>query len=806
MLIQQQFFDATDVFSSCFVFASAGSGKTKILVDRYVKSLFFGIHPQEILCLTFTNAAVFEMQSRISIILEKLYLNENNYTEKYLQEILKIQDVTENDITKGESLFFEFQDNLSNLKIVTIHSFCQSLLQKFPMESGIKPNFEIMDENEAVILINTAKQNALKKMPEELINTVASIMSGYSFEDFINRIYSASSQFANFFSVNNNIKEYEDRLSRIFNGKQKKEFTIEQKKAMCDIFATEDLEGALLTKTGSIRKKLPCTQENSEIVHELAEIIYENSVNSKKRNVVKKTVSFLEVAKFVFDEYQSLKAEQNVLDFADVLQKTEYLLTKSCAKEFVISRICTQIKSILIDEAQDLSSLQWKLITLFSEEIFEDAHSKSTIFVVGDIKQSIYRFQDANHKLFVQFYKYCSKTLPALNKPIKTVYLNMCYRSLPNILKAVDSVFDGEVGRFAFEEDNIDYKKHIPYRQDHEGIVELISLDEENPVNQIADTFENLINSKIVVPSTGKEIQASDVMILTRSRSEISESLINELTKRNIKIAPPDRIFLAKELLVLDILALIDICMDKSNDYSLACILKSPHIFEEPLSNDDLFYICNNRALNVFDNLQVLHPVKFYYINEIISHYKENNLVEFLYYISILVVRVFNQKDRGILNALMNEAIKYSSKKSSNIGEFLAYVRESEIKISQQQESSDGVKVSTIHGAKGLEAPVIFLLDFELSADKAKVKFIWSEQNLKSLKDSLFFIKPSKSDSFEEAAEFIEEEYIEEDKELLRLLYVAMTRPRDILYIFGSDNNKGAFNLIKSKMQSKSSI
>ena len=127
------------------------------------------------------------------------------------------------------------------------------------------------------------------------------------------------------------------------------------------------------------------------------------------------------------------------------------------------------------------------------------------------------------------------------------------------------------------------------------------------------------------------------------------------------------------------------------------------------------------------------------------------------------------------------------------------YIRGSEIKIQQQSQDSDGIRIATIHSSKGLESPIIFLLDFDLEIDKAKVKFIWRETE----DDILFFIKPSKNDSFDDIDNIIIEEYSEENKELLRLLYVGMTRPRDSLYIIGDENSKGSFKIIKEKINSQ---
>lgn len=780
MKYQRQFYEATDVSSSCFVFASAGSGKTKILVDRYIKSLFYGIKPSEILCLTFTNAAVFEMESRISKILENIYLNENNFAESYLIDVIEIQHPTSKDIEKAANLFLKFQDDLSNLKIMTIHAFCQDLLKKFPLESEISPNFEIIDENDGLKLIKESKKNVFKNIFYENENDffkLSNLISVYSFEDFVNRIFSNSSKFMNFFEKNPNLDEYKKKLSEEFNLKNSEDFSIEQNDFIKKFLKSDNLEDLLLTKTGTIRKKLPFSE--NKIIHQIAEILFNNLQNQKKSKLIEKTCGFLKIAKLIFDEFQRLKQSQNVLDFNDVLHKTEYLLTKSCAKEFVLSEIGRRIKSVMIDESQDLSSIQWRLVSLFCDDIFSDPHSEKTIFVVGDIKQSIYRFQDADHKLFVKFYENCQNIFANLEKKFKTVYLNTCYRTLPKILEKVDSVFEG-CAKFAFGQNSIDYKKHIPFRADSPGNFELIELkDPENSAKEIASYIKNL---KIL-----------DVLILTRSRNELTENIMKELVNLGLEIAPPDRITLNNNLIVMDILALADIAIDSQNsDYSTACVLKSPYIFENPLNNNDLFEICHNRVKSVFENLEINHKDKYILLKNIKSHYQQDNLVSFFYYITKKIIIKNSKDDDHILSSFMDNVLNFTANKSENILEFIEYFRNSTIQISNQNPVSKCVRISTIHGAKGLESENVILLDFDLKPDKNKLKFIWTENDN-------FLIKPGKNDSFSEIDSIIENEYIEEEKELLRLLYVALTRPRDSIYIFGSPSEKTtAFNLIKN--------
>lgn len=786
MSYTKEYFDATDITSSSFVFASAGSGKTKILVDRYIKSLFFGIKPEEILCITFTNAAVFEMEIRISNILEKLYINENGFTHKYISETFKINPTIDN-IKKAESLFFLFQENLSNLKILTIHSFCQKLLQQFPLEADISPSFEIIEERDSLKFLQDTKEQVLRDLNEETVQKLSDYFSIYSLESFVNKIQQYIPNFLELFEDFSDIYEYKKYLNLKFDhSKNNIEFTEEQKYFINENFKDEDLENLYLTSAGDIRKKIPFSNNRTSQV--LAEIIFKNSQNEKKKQVIEKTCIFLELVNQIIQKYEKFKSDNNVLDFSDVLFKTKYLLTKSCAKEFALSRICNKIKSIMIDEAQDLSKIQWELIHLFSEDIYTDPSSDKTIFIVGDIKQSIYRFQGADYSLFSKFYQFCLNTLKNLNKKFKTIYLNINYRTIPKILNVVDKVFIGEIAEFSMNNGIVDYKKHIPFYENAIGDFSIIEPNED-------ECDDQFIAQKIL------QLKTENSLILTRSRSELSENIINKLIDYGVKIAPSDRFNLKDNFLILDIIAIAEICINPEYNYALCCFLKSPYFFKIPFSNDDFFKLCYNRMKSVFENLEFYDLDKYNYIKKIIEHYKEDNLREFFCYI-INLVENLNQDDEDAVTAFIDEINKFSEKYSDNIPEFLKYFKETDIQVINQNISKDCIRLSTIHGSKGLEADTVFLLDFSLSADKQKTNFVFSFDNeflRKNYQNSMFFIKPSQKDSFLELSGFIEKEYKEEEKELLRLLYVAMTRARKNLYIFGKGNGNTAFNLIKSK-------
>jgi ATP-dependent helicase/nuclease subunit A len=782
---------ALDVETSCFIFASAGSGKTSILVNRFIKSLFFGLKPQEILCVTFTNAAVFEMQSRISEILMNLYINENQYTEIFLKNIIGLKEIAVSDIKKAEGLFFTFQDALPTLKILTIHAFCQNLLQQFPLEADILPNFSIVDADEAGVLMRKARNNILSQTSEETLNSLSKKISVHTFEDFINQLHSIVGKFIILFDNYVSVEGYEKFLQNKIQLKSEMDYSNEQKEFIEKFYKNENLSEKFLTQTGAIRKKI--LSGNNEVAKEIAEILHSNNQNEKKRNTIEKTCSFLEIVHSILKEYDRLKKEENVLDFNDVLRITEFLLTKSCAKEFIVSKICSQVKSIMIDEAQDLSPMQWRLITLLVDDMFSDVNSDKVIFVVGDIKQSIYRFQGANYKLFSKFYEYCNKTFAHLGKSVNTVYLNTCYRTLSEILENVDKVFLGEIAKFAFDQNSISYKQHVANRNrcdtDQSSAFAMIEFSDED---DIAEWVIQHINTQ----------KSKDILFLTRSRNEFTLDLTRRLLNAGLDVAPSDKIKLIDNLLILDVLAVADVCISEQNDYALACILKSPYFFAKPLTNEDLFPMCHNRLTTVMEKLKHFYPDRYEYILEIKKHYNCENSIKFFYYL-ISIVRKFSRSDDDVSTAFMDNVLKFASRKSNKIPDFLDYFRNCDIFVYNKNTSKDKIRISTIHGAKGTEADVVYLLNFSLKADKTKMKMIFTENAElfnTSKEDFVFFIKPSKNDSFEEINEIVESEILEEEKELLRLLYVAMTRARNSLYVLGKNEDRSVYNLIQSSL------
>ncbi len=811
--------NALDINASCFAFASAGSGKTKLLVDRYIKSLVTGIKPADILCLTFTNFAVSEMFNRISLMLKNLCIQDDEYVKNYLINTLNIHKITDNLIQTVRNLFTNFQDNLQFTKITTIHSFCKDILSKFSIEADIPIGFNIIEQEDLNVLLQQAKQNYFKKLIKEEDNIP---FSSYYLDELIDDIFTNN---INYLSIyNNNLQ------NNLYNKltMDNIQFTEQQQYIINKYFVNNNLEELFLTKTGSIRKNINCEyiskllntsynkchntlnstpiqnnfqniinnsntdfkEINNEILQSIADTVYKLRINDNKRNIIFKTKIFLKIIKGVYNELSILKVNNNVLDFNDIINKTYYLLKYSSYKDYILLEIAKNIKTILLDEAQDLSTIQWSILGFFIENCFTDILNNKSVFIVGDIKQSIYRFQNANYKAFIDFYNYSQKATKQFNKKLYTVYLDKSYRTLPNILKNIDNIFKN-YSQFAF---NNKYSEHIPARKG-EGIFELVNT--KNP-KEIAQYIQST--------------NINNALVLFRSRNTFNTELYYELIQLGLNVAPLDKLYLKDIPITRSIIALANIAISNVNnnvqntDNNLAFILQSNYVFEEPLNNQELFDICYDRQQPLLQIIKDKYIKQFNIIKNIIDLYKSNNLVEFFYYIIYKIIKIKHINDNDVLADFMDVVIKYSENYNENIMDFIKYFNNTEYTMHSYGNNNECIRFSSIHSAKGLEANNVILLNFKLNADKSQLKFFYKyNQNIFEPYNNnyLFFLKPSSNESCIEIENYLAEEYTEESKELFRLLYVALTRARDKLYIFndGSGNNDNTiWNVIKNSL------
>jgi ATP-dependent helicase/nuclease subunit A len=748
------FYDAIDTNSSCFVFASAGSGKTKILVDRYVKLLLLGNSPSSILCITFTNAATNEMQDRISSILKQLSVDENEFTSNYLKYEMNIDDPSEELLARARVLFSEFVDD--NVNITTVHSFCHDLLQRFPFEADILPDFRVIDNVLSKEYLSIAKDQFFKELADKedhsTISSISSIISGYAFEELLERMLNTLPKFYRFFERNKDLNEYEGKLRDLF--RIGSEIQIDLPPSL-EMMAYSDIEDMFLTKTGGIRKKVKWLPEDT--ASEIANAIFYNRNNRNKEKTLQKTIGFLLLTKKIFDKYQAIKRAENVLDFSDIIHRTDDLLRDD---DYVLSTVRSHLRHVMIDEAQDMNSDQWRIVSYPSS-------TASTFFAVGDVKQSIYGFQDANPQLFLDFHRLYKES----GKAVKTVNLDTCYRSRPRILELVNKVFRT---RFA------DYNDHIPYRNDQPGVATLVligSTGEGDPLGHIT-SFRSVPDMVEHLVTNDDGVNPEDIMIITRKRSAEVSEMITELSDRGFQIVGPDRTILNRSLVVMDIIAAARFAVNNDDDYSLACILKSNYLFSIPLSESSMFELCHDRECSLFDNLRKHEKFSEYVmvLDNITCASNCKSIQEFFCYLAFMMKGC----ESDLINSFLETVMKYGEVDS--ITGFITWFSSNDIEIPSsiaESSNNDTMIVNTIHGSKGLEASVVILLDFSLKSDISRARFLWSE----TITNMQFVVRPNASETFEELQCLTEANVKSEEDDLMRLLYVAMTRARDRLYI-----------------------
>lgn len=727
---------ALNAKSSCFVFASAGSGKTKILVDRFVILMLNGIDANKILCITFTNAAVDEMKNRILLQLKALYINQNDYTQMYLSSVMPQEIIDHHLVKKACQLYFKFLDAFHKLKILTMHSFCQQILQKYPIEANINPNFEIIDNGTATILFDKAQQDAMLDN-DALVEKAIHLFPKAKFMHYIQSVDKLKLSF--FFMQNNCLDKYRKKLELLFKYRRQSSSDIDIEKI--DI-------SKYITKNNTIRKKL--SPEDLTIAHH----IFDQLTNGNKLKTIDRTIVLLQFLHNILERYNKLKNSSNYLDFDDILLKTYQLLNNESVSGFILKQI-SEIKAIMIDESQDLNSIQWGIIKIISEDILTDQNNLKTIFIVGDIKQSIYKFQGADHRLLIDFVEHCKTFLSHSKKQFSEIIFKMCYRTNQIVLDLVDDILCDK--QYAFDNK---YNNHITNNKSDRGSVYLISIDD--------------IPSAICKLKSNN--QKNKIMILSKNRNAKLNKLMQLIRSYGINIAQTNIIKIYDHLIIMDIVALIEICINTQNRYKMLCVAKSHYIFDNPLTNEEI----SSHSNDAVQSIDIIRQYNHIYskLTDIIDFYNNNRFTKFLYWlISTQIIINHSAYEYDIVNIFFNEAITFF-KSNNGVQDFLNYIKEYEIlHHSSSYDNDNCIQIMTIHGAKGLEADTVFLLDFDLNPSEIMIDEIWSKNC------DLFILKPNKSEYFNEIMQYVENELEEDRCERLRLLYVAMTRTINTLYI-----------------------
>lgn len=832
---------AADPGRSTWLTANAGSGKTRVLTDRVARLLLAGTRPERVLCLTYTKAAASEMQNRLLQRLGEWAMLPDAPLRAALEKLGAGGDA---DLAAARRLFAQAIETPGGLKVQTIHSFCASLLRRFPLEAGVPHGFTELDDRSASLL----RAEVLEEMAEEDLpemTDLTGIHSGERLDSLLMQavrdfdgdpdgaeIWGAAALPAGFSEA--------DLLAQVFDGTEARWVRAMAPLLLAggktdadlaarlnrvnwdapDLAALAILEGALLfggtakdpfgPKIDKIPTKALREGACAEFIDDLNDLMLRVAEARPRRvalDFVTRTLALRRFARAFAARYRARKTAAGWLDFDDLITRAAALLSDAAMAQWVLFRLDGGIDHILVDEAQDTSPEQWRVVERLTAEFTAGASDRvRTLFVVGDPKQSIYSFQGADIAVFESRREQFGEAFAAVEQPMQLLDLEHSFRSSPAILHAVDATFAGEAGR-GLGQDSLHRAFHDtrPGRVDLWPVVETADAPEEtaweDPVDQLApDAAPTRLAEEIarhikamLDPESGasiitrdgdaRRVHAGDVLILVQGRrSALFGEIIRALKAAGLPVAGADRLKLAAELAVKDIRALLNFLATPEDDLSLAALLRSPLI---GLDEDALFRLSHGRkrgeylwsrlrnsdhagarALlgDMIDNA-MLRP--FDLISRLLNRHggREN-----------LLARLGPEAEDGI-DELLTQALAYERTEVPSLTGFLVWLSADDVEVRRQPGSGAGlIRVMTVHGSKGLESPVVILPDTHKRQAFRPPEVLRPKDGAPMLSGRADSRPDFAQDAVDEAARLNAEER-------KRLLYVAMTRAESWLIV-----------------------
>ena len=862
--LQQQ--EAADPLCSVWVEASAGTGKTKVLSDRVLRLLLNNVSASRILCLTYTKAAAVEMNNRIAERLSRWAIMPENKLEENLYRLLgrDIRDAETLQKYKKQArrLFAMLLDTPGGLKIQTIHSFCQEILQRFPLEAGITPYFSVLDEASSKQILQQIQTDMLKNAEQKKDEAIADALqyltanlSEFSFPSVMKNItdnrvkiaaifnrYGTAEKFSHALADNLqinpqiSINELKDRFMQDIDvnaaklniaawakgGKKDVERSDKLTQVLHNNCRATDFElykSIFCTEKGAIAANL-AAKDAIKADNMLPERLQKEAcrLQEAEQKIVKtmlfhSTTNVMTIAAELNRKYDEYKRKNAKLDYTDLIVLTKQLLADSGVAAWVLYKLDGGIDHILIDEAQDTSPEQWDIIKSLSNEFFAGegaAKQQKTIFAVGDRKQSIYSFQGADPEKLDTMARYFAQKGEKL---FKKVDLKVSFRSAAAILDTVNNLFADE--KVAQGVTAVGEKvNHLPFRAGEFGRVEIwppliadkSSKDKNKnywrpPVEMITETSVSTLLAQKIARHIRKMIDDSansynplhfrDFMVLVQRRAGFVEDFIRACKQCNVNISGADRLKLSEQIVVQDLISLGKFLLLPNDDLSLAEVLKSP-IFG--LDDNDLIKLCHNRGqaplwtrLGDFDEYKAIYQQlqDLFNMLDYIRPYELYNHV-----LTKMKGRFRFTERMGIevedaLDEFINLTIKFEQENIPTLQGFIDWIGQADVEIKRETEQNDvdAVRLMTVHGSKGLQAPIVFL------PDTIRVKNTKREQNL-LLNDKMIYY-PLGSDYYDESCNQINAVNARKaDEEYRRLLYVALTRAEDRLFICGYSNQE----------------
>ncbi len=783
--------------------------------------------------------------------------------------------IDEERISRAQRLFAMTLEAPEGLRIRTIHSFCESLLGRFPLEAHITPDFRVMDERDQMELQREARDHVLNAAEAhgtdltQALRALAALVDEAAFAGLIKELDSNRGKFRSALGRHNGpaglINAVYDALG-IKAGLSRTDVlvqasTLDQEQRgdidrLCAAWdqgsptnqkmATttrdwlaqsteqraesweETFAGTFLTQKGDIKAERTLMSKDAkaadpgaiDIAFALGDACQEVLDTLKAINVADASKALISIGAALIESYEEIKFQRGRLDYDDLIERASGLLNSPSGVSWVHYKLDGGIEHVLVDEAQDTSPDQWRVVEEITSEFYagvgrhEDiAETARTMFAVGDEKQSIYSFQGADPAMFGEMRDRFGDRAQAVERMWRSVEMAQSFRSSEAILDVVDAVFNSDEARQGLSFDGRKIE-HLSARTGQAGRVMLgpkkslkkmmvkmcrgmsrsiifpWTAPEGRVAARIAGTIKGWIDNDVILPAQGRPVRPGDVLILVQKRRQFAQLMVAALKQAGIPVAGRDRMILPEQLAVQDLIALGRLTLLPDDDLNTATVLKGPLV---GLDEDALFDLAHGRNGLLIDALRERQNERddFSAAWHKISTWRARAGFMQPFEFFALILRGENG-EKALLRALgpdaaepiedfLSAAIDYERDHVPSLEGFLHWLQTgaSEVKRDLEQGRNE-VRVMTVHGAKGLQSEIVFL------ADACSVPAAQTDDKISWFGDQQIPIWPVVSDNHTSALKALKEERRQATiEEYRRLLYVAMTRAKDQLYVTG---------------------
>jgi ATP-dependent helicase/nuclease subunit A len=861
---------ATQPERSFSVLASAGTGKTWQLVARLTRLLLHGVRPDSILAITFTRKAAGEMQLRLKQRFEELLQADDAQLDSILIQVGETPTAELRDTAR--QLLERWLRSEHSLRTTTFHSFCLELLQNFPLEAGIPLGFELAEQTGLLIeeswdALFAEATGAPDQAPADTLAILFEALGGLhntraALFDFVEHrgdwwAFTADQRDP----VCSAIEALEARLAQEPGAAAPEDFwssatrdklaeftallarhatrtNLTHAAAIEEILAhngdadqaTQALETVFFTTGGAPRKRSASKVQRKAMGDAGEERFLQLhawfcagleacSEQRRRRQTLRVNAAWYGAGQRLLDHYQRIKRERRLLDFADLEWNSYLLLRQREQAHWVQFKLDQRIDHLLIDEFQDTNPTQWQLILPLLEEMAAGREAGRSLFIVGDAKQSIYRFRRANPRLLDCASQWIQQHLDA-----ECVHLDASRRSSPAILDFVNRVFQHPDMQQLLP----DFQSHSTHQTDAWGRVELWPLIEaqaaapgaqcdglRNPLQQprpvsidrrhyreglaIAARIQELVQQGIA--------SYQDILVLMRSRTHLADYEA-ALRDNGVPYLSLDRGTLLQSLEIRDLESLLVVLMTPQDNLSLVQVLRSP-IFS--LGDQDLVRLAQAPAAPWIQRLSTLagklergHPLER--ASRLLESWRSlagripiHDLLERIFHESNLLERYASAfpaaetaRVRANLTRFVELALEVDAGRYPTLPRFLERVRqlrnldkEGPNQATPAAQGGERVCLLTIHAAKGLEAPIVFLADSSNSPGNRAGRQTLVHWPAQADRPSHFMLLGNTGERDRLSVALHELESQEERRESANLLYVALTRAKHMLVISG---------------------